>query len=140
YPTTSDVAILHNNFTAQTLFSVNINSYNVPQNFDITTSFTAGDTIEFTVGYGSNSDFQGDATGLDVTIDPAGPATADVGVTASASTSSTVTGTGFNYSALVTNSGPVSATNVALTVALPANVTLNGTPTSTQGSCSGTTT
>ena len=33
---------------------------------------SAGDTIEFTVGYGSNSDFQGDATGLDVTIDPAG--------------------------------------------------------------------
>jgi hypothetical protein len=139
FPTSTDVAILHNNSTAQTLYSTNINSYNVPQNFDVTTPLAAGDTLEFTVGYGGNG-YSGDATGVDVTIDPAGAATADVGVSAGASTSSVANGGTFNYSTVVTNSaGSVTATNVVVNIALPANVTPNGSPSSTQGSCSGST-
>ena len=138
YPTTTDVAVLHNNSTAQTLFSTTINSYNAPQNFDVTQSLTAGETIEFTVGYGSNGTYNGDATGLDVTIDPV--LTADVGVTANASAPTVTTGSNFSYSTLVTNYGAAVANNVSVTIALPANVTLSGSPASTQGSCSGTTT
>jgi uncharacterized repeat protein (TIGR01451 family) len=139
FPTTTDVAILHNNATSSTLFSTNINSYNLPQNFDITTPLAAGDTIEFTVGYGGNG-YSGDATGLDVTIDPAGAATADVGVSAGASTSTVANGGTFNYSTVVTNSvSSVTATNVVVNIALPANVTPNGSPSSTQGSCVGST-
>jgi len=69
-PTTSDVAILHNNSTASTLFSAFINAYNVPQSFDVSQTLAAGDTIEFTVGFGQNGNNNGDATGLDVSIDP----------------------------------------------------------------------
>src|SRR5205823_12960134 len=98
YPTTTDVAILHNNSTAQTLYSANINSYNVPQNFDVTQSLGSGDTIEFTVGYGSNATYNGDATGLDVTIDLAGAATADVGIASNASASTVASGATFSYS------------------------------------------
>ena len=140
YPTTTDVAILHNNSSAVPLFSTNINSYNVPQNFDVTLSLGVGDTIEFTVGFGSNGNFSGDGTGLDVTIDPAGTATADLNIASSASASTVASGAAFSYSTTVTNYGVGPATNVVATIALPANVTLNGSPTSTQGSCTGTTT
>jgi uncharacterized repeat protein (TIGR01451 family) len=139
YPTTTDVAILHNNSTASTLFSTNINSYNVPANFDVTTTFSAGDTAEFTVGFGSNSNYSGDATGLDVTIDPAGAANADVAISGSAP-ATIATGANFTYTTVVTNNGPAAASNVTATITLPANVTLNGSPSSTQGTCSGTTT
>jgi len=66
--------------------------------------------------------------------------TADVGVAASASTPTVANGGNFNYSTVVTNHGASTATNVVVTIALPANVTLSGAPSSTQGSCSGTTT
>jgi uncharacterized repeat protein (TIGR01451 family) len=138
FPTTSDVAILHNNSTSSTLFSTNINSYNLPQNFDVTTPIAAGDTIEFTVGYGGNG-YSGDATGLDVTIDPSGPAVADIGVTGSAPATVANGGT-FTYTTVVTNNGPLPASNVAATITLPANVTIIGSASSTQGTCTGTTT
>jgi uncharacterized repeat protein (TIGR01451 family) len=48
-------------------------------------------------------------------------------------------GTTFTYTIVVSNHGPASATNVTVTDALPAGVTLNS-ATATQGSCSGTTT
>jgi len=139
YPTTTDVAILHNNSTGATLFFSNINSYNVPANFDVTTTFSAGDTVEFTVGFGSNGNFSGDATGLDVTIDPAGPANADIAITGSAP-ATIANGANFTYTTIVTNNGPATASNVTATITLPANVTLNGLPSSTQGTCSGSTT
>lgn len=72
YPTTTDVAILKNNSTASTLFSGNINSYNAPLPFDVTVAMNAGETIEFTVGYGNGS-FAGDATGVDATISVTAP-------------------------------------------------------------------
>src|SRR3954452_18420151 len=139
FPPTTDVAILHNNSTAATLFSSNINSYNVPASFDVTTAFSAGDTVEFTVGFGSNGNFSGDGTGLDVTIDPAGAANADISITGNAPATVT-SGANFPYTTIVTNNGPAAASNVTATIALPANITLNGLPSSTQGSCSGTTT
>jgi uncharacterized repeat protein (TIGR01451 family) len=138
YPTTTDVAILHNNSTAQTLYSTTINSYNAPQNFDISNALNAGDTIEFTVGFGSNSNFQGDATGLDVTITPAVAANADIGISGSAP-STVANASNFTYTTVVTNNGPAAASNVTATITLPANVTANGVPSSTQGTCSGTT-
>jgi len=139
FPTTTDVAILHNNSNAATLFSSNINSYNVPANFDVTTTFSAGDTVEFTVGFGSNGNYSGDGTGLDVTIDPAGAASADIAISGSAP-ATIAGGANFAYTTLVTNNGPAAASNVTATISLPANVTLNGLPSSTQGTCSGTTT
>jgi uncharacterized repeat protein (TIGR01451 family) len=137
YPTTTDVAILHNNSTAATLFSSNINSYNIPANFDVTTTFSAGDTVEFTVGFGSNGNFNGDATGLDVTIDPAGPGSADAGITTTASVATIAAGASFSYFTQVTNYGPAPTTNTTATIVLPANVTVTGTPSSTQGTCAG---
>jgi hypothetical protein len=66
--------------------------------------------------------------------------TADVSVAASASASTVVNGGTFSYTTLVANSvTSATATNVVVTITLPANVALNGSPSSTQGSCSGTT-
>jgi hypothetical protein len=137
YPTTTDVAILHNNSTAQTLFSTNINSYNAPQNFDVTQPLTAGDTIEFTVGFGSNGTYNGDATGLDVTIDPVAPSTADVAIVTTASVSTIANGASFSYFTQVTNHGPAPSSNTTATIVLPANVSVTGIPSSTQGTCAG---
>jgi YVTN family beta-propeller protein/parallel beta-helix repeat protein len=67
YPTTTDVAILKNNTAASPLFSGAIGSYNVPLYFSVDVALAAGDTIEFTVGFG-NGFYQGDATGLDAVI------------------------------------------------------------------------
>jgi hypothetical protein len=64
-PTTTDVAILHG---ATEIFTGEINSYNVPLNFSLTVQVNAGDTIDFTVGFGSNGNYFGDATGISATI------------------------------------------------------------------------
>ena len=68
-----------------------------------------------------------------------GTFTADVGIAGSAP-ATVANGGFFTYSTLVTNNGPSSASNVVATITLPPNVTLSGSPASTQGSCSGTTT
>jgi len=65
YPTTTDVAILHG---GSTLFSGLINSYNVPLSYSGTVSLAAGQTLDFTLGYGSNNHYYGDTTGLDLVI------------------------------------------------------------------------
>jgi hypothetical protein len=65
YPTTTDVAILHG---SKELFSGNINSYNVPLPFSMIELVVAGETIDFTVGFGIDGDYFGDTTGLDATI------------------------------------------------------------------------
>jgi hypothetical protein len=71
------VSVVHN--SATTLFNGNVNGYydaSDPINdpsiawFDITRSVTAGDTIDFSVGYGSNANYYYDSTGLSVTITP----------------------------------------------------------------------
>jgi thermitase len=64
--TTTDVSVVHNSTT--TLFGGNIKGYGARAPFSITKSVTAGDTIDFSVGYGSNATYFNDSTGLSVTI------------------------------------------------------------------------
>jgi hypothetical protein len=66
--TTTDVAVLKN--TGTTLFGGNINDYGATAPFLITKQVAAGDTIDFSVGYGSNANYGFDSTGLSVTITP----------------------------------------------------------------------
>jgi hypothetical protein len=77
FPTTTDVAILKNNDASVPLFSGNIASYDVPLPFSADVVVAAGETIEFTVGFGING-YTGDATGLDATITLLAAATIDV--------------------------------------------------------------
>jgi hypothetical protein len=67
FPTTTDVAVLHNNDGVTSLFSGNVASYDTPLPFSLDLRVSAGDTIEFVVGTGGNGYF-GDATGVDATI------------------------------------------------------------------------
>jgi large repetitive protein len=67
------------------------------------------------------------------------PVGVDVGIVKSANVTSVTVGQVFNYTLLVTNHGPGTATGVTVTDPLPANFALIHAST-TQGSCSGTTT
>lgn len=62
YPTTTDVHILLNSSTSE--FSGNISSFEVPLNFSFSQALSAGDTLDFVVGYGSDASYIGDSTGL----------------------------------------------------------------------------
>src|SRR5882672_5396586 len=62
---TSDATITHN---GASVFSANINSYGAQALFSLTRTLAAGDMIEFTVGWGSNSDYSFDSTGLAASI------------------------------------------------------------------------
>jgi hypothetical protein len=64
--TTTDVAVVHN--SAVTLFRGNINGYGATAPFTITRTVAAGDTIDFSVGWGSNRTYGNDSTGLSATI------------------------------------------------------------------------
>lgn len=66
--TTTDVAVVHN--SATTLFDGSINGYGATATapFSITQAVAAGDTIDFSVGYGSNADHAFDSTGLSATF------------------------------------------------------------------------
>lgn len=70
--TTTDVHILLNNSVASSLLSGEITGpMNLPTNqvsFDITQAFTAGDTIDFVVGFGIDGSYVFDTTGLQGTI------------------------------------------------------------------------
>ncbi|HKU20197.1 MAG TPA: PEP-CTERM sorting domain-containing protein [Terriglobales bacterium] len=66
YPTTTDVHILLDSSTS--LFSGNIASFEVPLNFSFSQALTAGDTIDFVVGFGADGNYFGDSTGLAGTI------------------------------------------------------------------------
>jgi uncharacterized repeat protein (TIGR01451 family) len=66
-------------------------------------------------------------------------AATDVAISGSAP-ATIANGANFAYTTVVTNNGPAAASNVTATITLPANVTLNGLPSSTQGTCSGATT
>jgi|SRR5215212_6608776 len=66
--TTTDVAVVHNSTT--TLLSGDVNAYEAKLPFSITKQVVAGDTIDSSVGYGSNANHVYDSTGLSVTITP----------------------------------------------------------------------
>ncbi|MBI1765773.1 MAG: hypothetical protein HYR56_30580 [Acidobacteria bacterium] len=68
--TTSDVHIRQNSTTA--LFDGNINGFGNQAPFNLTRYLTAGETLDFVVGIGSNGNYNADSTGLAVTI-TAGP-------------------------------------------------------------------
>lgn len=65
YPTTTDVAILHQ---GAEIFVDEINSYRIPHFFSLVKRVNAGETIDFSVGFGSNGSYWGDTTGLVATI------------------------------------------------------------------------
>lgn len=64
---TTDVNVLVKD-TGQ-LFSDFVNGYGTTRTFSRTVTFAAGEAIDFTVGFGSNSNYGSDMTGLDVTIE-----------------------------------------------------------------------
>jgi RHS repeat-associated protein len=68
--TTSDVAVLLNSST--TLLNGNINGHSFGVPFTFVKNLNAGDTLDFTVGFGNDNNFSGDSTGLNVVITPAG--------------------------------------------------------------------
>ena len=46
-----------------------MNGFGATQDYFSTISLTAGDVVDFAVGYGSNGDYYNDVTGLDLSID-----------------------------------------------------------------------
>lgn len=70
--TTTDVHVRLNSSTA--LFDGNINGSGSAAPFSLTRTVAAGDTIEFVVGYGSNGNYNSDATTLAVTFSQPPPA------------------------------------------------------------------
>jgi hypothetical protein len=66
--TTTDVHIRQNSSTA--LLDANINGYGNQSPFSFTRNMTAGETLDFIVGFGSNGSYDYDSTGLAVTITP----------------------------------------------------------------------
>ena len=70
--TTSDVLVTHN---GATVFSANVNGFGATAPFNVTRQeVQAGDTIEFSVGVGTNGTYNSDSTGLAVTIYQPSPA------------------------------------------------------------------
>src|SRR2546423_3979298 len=63
--TTSDVAVAKN---GTTLFSGQVNGYGATAPFSLSVTVSAGDAIEFSVGVGSNGNYNNDSTGLAATI------------------------------------------------------------------------
>jgi RHS repeat-associated protein len=66
--TTTDVSITHN---GAGVFSSAVNGGGASAPFSLTRMVSAGDTLEFSVGVGSNGTYNSDSTGLVVTITPA---------------------------------------------------------------------
>ena len=63
---TTDALIVHN--SKETRFSENIDGFNVEKPFDLTFKISRGDTIDFSVGYGTNKNYECDSTGFSVMI------------------------------------------------------------------------
>jgi hypothetical protein len=63
--TTTDVHVLDN---GTLLFSGNINGYLATASYSATLSLSAGDIVDFAVGFGSNGNYTSDSTALDATL------------------------------------------------------------------------
>jgi len=63
--TTTDVHVLDN---GTLLFSANINGYLATSSFNTSLSLTAGDLVDFAVGFGSNGNYFFDSTALDAIL------------------------------------------------------------------------
>ncbi|MEP6718567.1 MAG: SBBP repeat-containing protein [bacterium] len=101
-----------------------------------TTSSTPPGTYTLTIS-ASSGNLQHNTS---VSLIVAGPTSANLALTKTASPNPAIVNTNLTYRIVVTNKGPSPATNVVLTDTLPAGITLNS-ASSTQGTpCSGTTT
>lgn len=67
--TTTDISIRHN---STLIWSGNINGYGNQATFSLSATLSAGDTLDFQVGYGSNQTYNSDSTGLAATITQSG--------------------------------------------------------------------
>jgi len=63
--TTTDVHVLHNNVS---LFDGQINAYGSGPSFSASLPVAAGDTVDFAAGYGRNSNYLFDSTGVAATV------------------------------------------------------------------------
>src|SRR5690242_1026157 len=103
----------------------------------ITTTATAAGTITNTVSVSSSTtdpDPSDNSSSATTTVTSAGGADLGVSISAPAKVDQ---GTGFAYTLTVTNAGPNSEPDAALTDRIPANASLAGSVTTTAGSCSG---
>jgi hypothetical protein len=66
--TSTDVHVLLNGVS---LYAGGITAYGQTLVFDTTQAFTAGDRIDFAVGWGSNANFNDDSTGFTATLSTA---------------------------------------------------------------------
>jgi hypothetical protein len=64
-PTTTDVHVL---LDGSSLFDGAVDSYEIPQAYSSSLSLSAGDTVDFAVGDGSNKNYFNDSTGLTATL------------------------------------------------------------------------
>jgi hypothetical protein len=71
YPTTTDVHVLLN--STKSLLSAPITSYRLPLTFQMKVWFLSGDTLDFVVRFGYNSNFFGDCTGVRFAVKRLGP-------------------------------------------------------------------
>ena len=75
YGTTTDVAVLHNSYSkmAPQLFVAFVLGYNDIKTFSTAVFALAADTIDFTVGFGSDGNYFDDSTGISVVITQVDP-------------------------------------------------------------------
>ena len=67
--TTTDATILRN---GTPIWSNNVNGFGTQVNYDLTLALTAGEVIEFAVGWGTNNNANNDSTGLAITVNSIG--------------------------------------------------------------------
>jgi DNA-binding winged helix-turn-helix (wHTH) protein len=63
--TSTDALVVHN---SEIRFSDNVEGYNIEKPFNLTFKVSKGDTIDFSVGYGANKNYECDSTGFSVMI------------------------------------------------------------------------
>lgn len=64
--TSTDAMVIENGSAIR--FSTNVEGYNYEKPFDLTFKLHAGDTVDFSVGYGSDGKYEGDSTGFSAIV------------------------------------------------------------------------
>ncbi|MES2467644.1 MAG: hypothetical protein V4675_10120 [Verrucomicrobiota bacterium] len=129
-PNGTDVALLKNGDLALTLFSDYVNGFELRKPFDLTVSLAMGETVDFSLGIGGNSNLY-DSTGLDAVVtalavtDDCCSGT-DLAVTQTFSPSIVAPGELTTCTLKVTNAGLRPASGVILTDIIPVGITLMG--------------
>ena len=126
-PNGTDVALLKNGSTETTLFADYVLGYEVRKPFDVTVSVAMGETVDFSLGRGGNSQLY-DSTGLDAVITPlvltddCADGT-DLALLHTPLEGVVVPGEAFSLDLTVTNTGLRPAPGVVLTSAVPVGLT-----------------